>query len=314
MPTIELSAGTIDYHDTGGGGPVVVPVHGVLMDGTVWRHVVADLRVDHRCVVPTLPLGAHRRPMLPDADLSLDGQARLLGELIDRLDLHDVTLVANDWGGPQVTAVEHPGLIERLVLTPCEAFDNLPPGLPGRFAALAGRMPGGLFMAAQSLRLPLLRRLPMTFGRMASGPIARDLFDPWIVPLRTQRGVRRDLAKYIRTTDYGRLDVLTADLAELDVPALVAWAADGRVMPRDHGPRLSELLPHGHFVEVPDSRTLVQLDQPAVLAGIIRSFIHDHPLDPAEQDAERVESVEPDAADGTDGVVDRVDAGRMRVS
>ena len=63
MPAIELSAGTIDYLDTGGDGPAVVPVHGLVMDGTVWRDVVADLRADHRCIVPTLPLGAHRTPM-----------------------------------------------------------------------------------------------------------------------------------------------------------------------------------------------------------------------------------------------------------
>ena len=154
MPTIELSAGTIDYVDTGGDGPVVVPVHGLIQDATLWTDVVADLRADHRCLVPTLPLGAHRTPMASDADLSIVGQARLLAELIDRLDLQDVTLVANDWGGPLISAVERPELIDRLVLTPCEAFDNLPPGLPGRFAALAGRVPGGIFVAAQALRLP----------------------------------------------------------------------------------------------------------------------------------------------------------------
>jgi pimeloyl-ACP methyl ester carboxylesterase len=254
------------------------------MDATVWRYVVDDLRADHRCVVPTLPLGAHRTPMHADADLSLDGQARLLAELIDRLDLRGVTLVANDWGGPQVTAVEYPELIERLVLTPCEAFDNLPPGLPGRFAGLAGRMPGGLFMAAQSLRFRPLRRLPVTFGWLASGPIPRDLFDPWIVPLRTQRAVRRDLAKYIRTTDYSRLEAITGDLAAFGRPTLVAWATDDRMMPREHGPRLAELVPQGELVEVAGSRTLVQLDQPAVLAGLIRRFIRSHPVRPVSSD------------------------------
>ncbi len=54
MPEIELSAGVIEYQDTGGGGPVVVLVHGLLMDGSQWRHVVADLRSDYRCVLPTL--------------------------------------------------------------------------------------------------------------------------------------------------------------------------------------------------------------------------------------------------------------------
>jgi hypothetical protein len=46
---------------------------GLVMDGSVWDPMVEELRGDHRCIVPTLPLGAHRRPMKADADLSLTG-------------------------------------------------------------------------------------------------------------------------------------------------------------------------------------------------------------------------------------------------
>jgi pimeloyl-ACP methyl ester carboxylesterase len=80
MPEIELSAGPVEYQDTGGAGPVLVFLHGLTMDGSLWRNVVADLRRDYRCVLPTLPLGGHRQPMRPDADLSLPGIARLVGE------------------------------------------------------------------------------------------------------------------------------------------------------------------------------------------------------------------------------------------
>src|SRR6266446_8670299 len=62
MQEIELSAGIIEYEDTGGSGPIVVLLHGLVMDGSLWRHVVRELRADHRCVVPTLPVGGHRRP------------------------------------------------------------------------------------------------------------------------------------------------------------------------------------------------------------------------------------------------------------
>ena len=91
MSEVELSAGTIEYDDTGGDGPVLVFLHGVAMDGSVWAPVVADLRRDHRCVVPTLPLGAHRRPMRGDADLSLRGFGRMTAELLERLGLDEVT-------------------------------------------------------------------------------------------------------------------------------------------------------------------------------------------------------------------------------
>jgi pimeloyl-ACP methyl ester carboxylesterase len=96
---IELSAGTIEYSDTGGDRPVLVLLHGLMMDASLWDGPMADLSADHRCVAPTLPLGAHRHAMRADADLSLPGIARLIAEFVDRLDLQDVTLVGNDTGG-----------------------------------------------------------------------------------------------------------------------------------------------------------------------------------------------------------------------
>ena len=99
---IDLTAGTIEYQDTGGDGPVVVLLHGLMMDASLWDGPIDGLSADHRCVAPTLPLGAHRQPMHADADLSLPGIARLVAEFLDRLDLHDVTLVGNDTGGALV--------------------------------------------------------------------------------------------------------------------------------------------------------------------------------------------------------------------
>ena len=272
MPVVELSSGPVEYEDTGGAGPVVVLVHGLVMDSSVWRDVVADLRQDHRCVVPTLPLGGHRRPMHPDADLSLDGLARLLAELLDALDLHDVVLVANDWGGPQLTAADHPDRIGGLVLTSCEAFDNFPPGLPGRFAALACRLPGGLAVCAQTLRFRPLRRLPMTFGWMAKRPIPDDLVARWIHGLRTDTAIRRDVRRYVRTSDLDGFERAAERLRTFARPALVLWAAEDRVMPVEHGRRLAALLPDARFVAVDDSYVLLPLDRPDAVASELRTF------------------------------------------
>jgi hypothetical protein len=93
MKQIELSAGTIEYQDTGGAGPALVLLHRLMMDASLWDGPIADLTADHRCIAPTLPLGAHRHAMRPGADLSLPGISRLVAELIDRLGVQDVTLV-----------------------------------------------------------------------------------------------------------------------------------------------------------------------------------------------------------------------------
>ncbi|WP_158888370.1 alpha/beta fold hydrolase [Amycolatopsis anabasis] len=280
MPEVELSTGTVEYQDTGGTGPVLVLVHGVLMNGTLWRDVVRELRTDHRCVVPTLPLGGHRLATRPGAELTLTSVARLLGELLAVLDLRAVTLVGNDTGGAlaQILVAENPDRIGRLVLASCEAFDNFPPGLPGRVSVLAARVPGGLWFAAQQLRLAPLRRLPVTFGWMAKRPIPDEILTDWIRGMRGDPAIRRDFRRFVRGGEPRReLREATGKLPAFGGPALVVWAAEDKVMPPGHGRRLAELLPAGRLVEIPDSYTLLPLDQPERLASELRCFVSARP-------------------------------------
>jgi pimeloyl-ACP methyl ester carboxylesterase len=119
--------------------------HGVPMSPTRWRKVV-PLLAGYRCVLPTLPLGGHRIPMRPDADLTSFGVARLLGEFLERLDLKDVTLVLNDWGGGQFLITERFAGSERVArpaLVACEAFDNMPSGPVKPISPIAAA-PGGV--------------------------------------------------------------------------------------------------------------------------------------------------------------------------
>ena len=275
MPQIELSAGTIQYTDTGGGGPVVVLLHGLLMDATLWDEVTAALSSGHRCVAPTLPLGAHRRAMKTGADLSLPGIAKLVAEFLDRLGLDDVTLVGNDTGGAvvQLLAADGAPRMGRVVLASCDAFGNFPPGLTGKTLALAGKLPPPLFsLAMQQMRLRPLRRLPVAFGWLTKRGDAATA--RWIRPVLTQPEIRRDTARMLRSVFADkRLLLRTAEaLPAFDRPALVVWAADDRVMPPEHGRRLATLLPNARLFEIPDSYTLIPLDQPAQLAEAIRKF------------------------------------------
>lgn len=271
---VELSAGTVEYTDTGGEGPVVVFVHGLLMDGSLWDGPVAELP-GLRCVVPTLPLGAHRHPMRDDADLSLPGIARLLAEFLERLDLRDVTLAGVDTGGAlvQLLMAEGAPRAGRVVLASCDAFDNFPPGLTGKTLFLTGKLSPRLFGAfMQQMRLRAVRRLPIAFGRLTKRGDA--VTARWIRPVLSQAAIRRDTVRVLRAAAAAP-DILleTAErLPSFDRPALVVWAEEDRVMPPEHGRRLAELLPKGRLVEVADSYTLLPLDQPAEFARLIREF------------------------------------------
>ena len=274
---LTLSTGTVDYEDTGGAGPVVVLVHGLLMDASLYDDVVADLARDHRCIVPTLPLGAHRHGAAEDADLSLRGIARLVAELLERLDLRDVTLVGNDTGGAIVQLLMADGAerVGRVVLASCDAFDNFPPGLTGRTLVRTGKLPPALFgLFMQQMRLRPVRRLPLAFGwltRRGDATVAR-----WMRPVLHQPEIRRDTVRVLRAiaADRGLLVDVAERLPAFDRPALIVWASEDRVMPPEHGRRLAELLPQGRLVEVDDSDTLIPLDRPEALAAAIRDLAH----------------------------------------
>jgi pimeloyl-ACP methyl ester carboxylesterase len=281
MTQVELSAGPIDYTDTGGDGPVIVLLHGFLMDSSLWDGVLADLSADHRCVAPTLPFGAHRHPMRAAADLSLPGIARLVTEFLDRLELRDVTLVGNDTGGAlvQLLAAGADGgagadRIGGVVLASCDAFDNFPPGLTGRTLLLSGRLPTSLFgLFMQQLRIRPVRRLPIAFGWLTKRGDA--VTARWVKPLLSDRAIRGDAVRMLRAagTDTDLLLAAAEQLPSFDRPALVVWARRDRVMPPEHGRRLADLLPQGRLEEIDDSYTLIPLDQPATFARLVREFV-----------------------------------------
>ncbi|MFE5330771.1 alpha/beta fold hydrolase [Embleya sp. NPDC056575] len=273
---VRLSVGTIGYEDTGGDGPTVVLLHGFLMDSSLWDEVIAALAVDHRCVAPTLPLGAHRHAMSADADLSLPGVAALVGEFLDTLDLSEVTLVGVDTGGALVQLLIAGGntaRVGRVVLASCDAFDNFPPGLTGRTLVRAGKLPPRLFgLFMQQMRLRPVRRLPLAFGWLTKRGDAATA--RWAAPILSRPEIRRDAVRMLRAAgaDTDLLLAAARRLPDFDRPALVVWASADRVMPPEHGRRLAELLPGGRLVEIDDSYTLIPLDRPAELARVVREF------------------------------------------
>lgn len=274
MAEIELAAGLIEYEDTGGEGPVLVLVPGLAMDRRQWRKVIAELSPRFRCVAPTLPMGAHRRPMRADADLSLRGMGRLVTEFLERLGLRDVTLCFNDWCGAQVMVADG-GVdrVGRLVLVSCETAGNYPPGLAGHAAWLSCKLPGGLGLMRRTLLAPRLRRLPMIFGQMTKHGVPDELMRDWLEPLKRPE-IRRDLRKYAGDAMNGKRDLLAANaaLGSFERPVLVVWDSEGKMMPNQDGRKLAASFPDSRFVELADCYTLIPEDQPLALAAEIRAF------------------------------------------
>jgi pimeloyl-ACP methyl ester carboxylesterase len=273
---IQLSAGTISYQDTGGDGPAVLFVHGLLASGMLWAMVVPRLAGDARCIVPELPLGAHKRPMKPDAELSPRSVAGMLAELMDKLDLHDVTVVGNDTGGAicQLLVTEHPERVGRLVLTPCDAFEHFfPPAF--KPMQLLARIPGGLAFGLQPVKIRAIRNSPLGFGWLSKRGIPDEAADDALGTYFGNRGVRRDTEKFVRNVS--KKDTLAAAerLRDFNRPALLAWAREDKFFKVKLAERLLERLPNGRLELIDDSYTFVPIDQPERLAELLREFVRE---------------------------------------
>src|SRR6202451_3846054 len=158
--SVDLRQGTVRYRDTGGDGEAIVFVHGLLVNGSLWRKVTPALQsAGYRCIAPDWPLGSHLPAMRPDADTTPRGVARLVADFLTALALSGATIVANDTGGAiaQLLVTEHPERVGRLVLTPCDCFENF---LPPAFRPLQwiARVPGALTLVMQPMRVASVRR------------------------------------------------------------------------------------------------------------------------------------------------------------
>jgi pimeloyl-ACP methyl ester carboxylesterase len=260
----------IPLRDTGGDGPAVLFLHGLLVDGSLWDGVVERLP-GHRCLVPELPLGSHTTPFADRSRLTPEGVADLAADLLDELDVRDVTVVGNDTGGAlaQLLVTSRPERIGRLVLTPCDAFETFPPPL-FKLLFVLGRTAFGLNAGIQPLRVKFGRRLPIAYGKLTKRATDEQL-KRWIAPALSESRVRKDAAHFIRHCSKTITLDAAAKLPAFDKPVVVAWPPGDPAFPFSLAQRLSRTFPRARLVEVADSFAFVSIDQPDVLADLIQS-------------------------------------------
>jgi pimeloyl-ACP methyl ester carboxylesterase len=273
--TLDLGGGRVIRAHVTGEGPPIVFVHGALVNANLWRKVVARLDGFKR-VTLDLPLGSHLEPMPRDADLRPPALADLIADSLAALELTDVTLVGNDTGGAlsQIVATHRPERLGALVLTSCDAFQSFPPRF-FRIVLAPARIPGMIPIAFGGLRLRSLRRLPIAYGWLTTGPIDRDAEDSYVLPVLTRGAIRRDVRKLLGGLDPTYTLDAAAKLASWDRPALIAWSEKDRFFPAEHAERLAKVIPNARLEWIAGARTFAMEDEPERVAAVIGSFMRE---------------------------------------
>jgi haloalkane dehalogenase len=241
------------YVDEGAGDPVLL-LHGEPTWAYLYRKVIAELAGSARCVAPDyFGFGRSDKPTDPGW-YSYDRHAESLVAFAERLDLRDVTVVVQDWGGPLGfrLCVEQPERIARLVVLNTGIGARAPNDEWLRFQAFMRRV-GTQIVAGQLIRLSLVQ--PVDDEVIA----AYDA--PFPVP-ESRAGIVAFPELVATSADHpsaaAMLDVRER-LRSFDRPSLVLFSDSDPIFSRRAAEVMAELLPRaeldppladaGHFLQ-----------------------------------------------------------------
>ena len=225
--SVQTPSGRISYTEQGT-GPVALFVHGVLLNGYLWRHQLADLSDIRRCIAVDL-LAHGDTEITPDQDVSVTANAKMLKEFLDALNIDQVDLVGNDSGGgiTQIFAALYPECVRSLTLTDCDTHDNWPPEAFKPFLAMAAA--GGLRGTLDAmLSDKSVYRSPQALGPAYEHPeqLSDGSIEKYLRPLVSSDQRTRDLQRFLAAFDNKHTLAIEARLKTLKAPTLIVWGTD----------------------------------------------------------------------------------------
>ncbi len=225
--TVQTASGRISYTEQGT-GPVALFVHGVLLNGYLWRHQLADLSDIRRCLAVDL-LAHGDTEITPDQDVSVTANARMLREFLDALKVDQVDIVGNDSGGgiAQIFAALYPQRVRSLTLTDCDTHNNWPPEAFRPFLAMAAA--GGLRGTLEAmLSDKSVYRSPQALGPAYEHPeqLSDDSIEKYLRPFVRSEQRTLDLQRFLAAFDNKHTLAIEDRLKTLKSPTLIVWGTD----------------------------------------------------------------------------------------
>ena len=272
---IEIEGNTIEYQEFGKGKPMVF-IHGAFSSGNTWRKVIPQLSKNYHCIVPEWPFGGHKIPITQKMDFTPNGIADLIANFLTKLGLKEAIIVSNDTGGAyaQVFASRYKELVSHLILSNCEGFDIFP---PKKFQSLSTmvKVPGYMWLMAKLFTYKPSLKWDMTFGLLSHSLQKEELYELYVKPFAQNKLIRDDFKKMAIQWSPAYTQKAATELKKFDNPVLIAWGTDDvELFPMELGKKLSTIFSDVTFVEINNSKTYVQEDNPNKLVESIHDFLN----------------------------------------
>jgi cis-3-alkyl-4-acyloxetan-2-one decarboxylase len=264
------------HHVEEGTGPPVLLLHGNPTWSYLYRRFLPPIAGAGFRAIAVDHMGFGRSDRPPGhGRYTMRGHVENLLAFIRELDLRDLTLVMQDWGGPIGfgAAVEEPDRVARLVImnTGVGVFPSgtpMPLHEPFRTRGLGEILGLGANLFVETM-----------FGGMRRESATPLVAEAYRAPFPDYHS-RVPILAFARDVPIGRahptapyMHQVAEQAAGLRRPTLVVWAMRDRVFP----PMLLEvwrgLYPHAEVVELPEARHYLQEDEPEAITEAVVAFL-----------------------------------------
>jgi haloalkane dehalogenase len=263
-----LSNGARIHYVDEGKGPLLLLLHGNPTWSFLYRHLIADLRHRFRVVVPDYP-GFGLSSVPRGYGFTAAEQAATLVKFVEQLDLRDMTLMLQDWGGPIGFSIaqKHPDRVAGFIIgntwawplerTGHKLFSTLMGGLGGRFAAWSFNGVVRFFMSKG-----VKRRLTGAETAMYLAPFADRCSR---TPTHVFPAQLWDAHSFLKEVYLG-LESLS------DRPALIVWGMQDFAFQTSERVRFERVFSHHQTLLLENAGHFIQEDAPGEIATAIRDW------------------------------------------
>jgi haloalkane dehalogenase len=265
---MEIDGHTVHFIDEGT-GPVLLLLHGNPTWSFLYRDIIRRLRDNFRCVAMDYP-GFGLSTAREGYAFTPREHSAVVEKLFLALDLRDVTMVVQDWGGPigLGLAGRQSDRISALVIGNTWAWPAQGDARLSCFSRLMGGPIGRFFIRHFNLFVNVL--LPMGTARTLRPEEMQAYRGPFHSP-SSRRPVEILPREILASRSY--LAEVEAGLSRLSgKPALIIWGARDLAFQERHRLRFERLFPHHRTVFLAKARHYIQEDEPERVSAEIRRF------------------------------------------
>jgi len=247
-----ISENGYNYYETGGNGPVLMLLHGLMGALSNFEHVIEEFGQDYNVVIPILPIME-----LPIKKVGLKGLVEHIVKFVDHKGFEKVNVLGNSLGGhlALLYTLECPDKVQTLTLTGSS----------------------GLYENAMGSSFPkrgdyeyIKKKTEDTFydPATASKELVDDVF--------SMVSDRNKAFRIILTAKSAIRHNLGDRLKDITIPSLIIWGKQDKVTPPFVAEKFDELLPNSelHFIDKCGHAPMMEV--PDAFNSILSVFLKRH--------------------------------------